>query len=227
MAKMTFKKVPFAIGAIGFVLCLSTQAQTLKTPAEEANYLQYSQHEEVARFLSSLAFLSKEVTVQVIGKTKEVKNFPSKDLYLCMVTEEGASTPQALNRNKLTLMLTAAQHGNEHSAKEAALRLIRDIALSDLKPLLKKAILVDQVWSKVHHRRRFNNRRMLQLPPGKLHFIEYLRDQIRGKIVPPARHHYLGEGIFLPTEDQIRSLYQKGLVFKMAIEDQNLLPSIR
>jgi hypothetical protein len=43
MAKMTFKKVPFAIGAIGFVLCLSTRAQTLKTPAEEANYLQYSQ----------------------------------------------------------------------------------------------------------------------------------------------------------------------------------------
>jgi hypothetical protein len=138
MAKMTFKKVPFAISAIGFVLCLSTQAQTLKTPAEEANFLQYSQHEEIARFLSSLAFLSKEVTVQVIGKTKEVKGFPSKDLYLCTITEEGAATPQAFNKNKLTLMVTAAQHGNEQAAKEAALRLIRDIALGDLKPLLKK-----------------------------------------------------------------------------------------
>ncbi len=138
MARMTFKKACIAIGALGILLCSTFQAQTLKTPAEEANDLQYSQHEEVARFLSSLAFLSKEVTIQVIGKTKEVKGFPSKDLYLCMITEEGAATPQALNRNKLTLMLTAAQHGNEHSAKEAALRLIRDIALSDLKPLLKK-----------------------------------------------------------------------------------------
>lgn len=138
MAKMTFKKVPFAIGAIGFVLCLNTQAQTLKTPAEEANYLQYSQHEEIARFLSSLADQAKQVRVQGIGKTKDVKGFPSKDLSLCLVTEEGAATPQTLNRNKLTFMLTAAQHGNEQSAKEAGLRLIRDIALGDLKPLLKK-----------------------------------------------------------------------------------------
>ncbi len=70
MAKLTLKKVSLAIGTIGFALCLSTSAQTLKTPAEEARYLQYSQHEEVARFLSSLVFLSKEVTVQVIEKAK-------------------------------------------------------------------------------------------------------------------------------------------------------------
>ena len=137
MAKMTFKKTSFGIGALGFVLCLSSQAQTLKTPAEEANYLQYSQHEDIVRFLNSVANLSKQVTVQVIGKTKEVKGFPSKDLYLCMITEDGASTAQTLNRNKLTFLLTAAQHGNEQSAKEASLRLIRDIALGDLKPLLK------------------------------------------------------------------------------------------
>ena len=39
-------------------------------------------------------------------------------------------------------MLTASQHGNEQSAKEAALRLIRDVASSDLKPLLEALNLV-------------------------------------------------------------------------------------
>ena len=115
-----------------------SEAQTLKTPAEEANYKQYSQHEEIARFLSALDAQAKEVAVQIIGRTKEVKGFPSKDLYLCLISDEGASSPQTLNRNKLTMMLTASQHGNEQSAKEAALWLIRDIALGELKPLLKK-----------------------------------------------------------------------------------------
>jgi len=112
-------------------------AQALKTPAEEVRYAQYSQHEEVARFLSALESQAKEVKVQVVGKTRDVKGFPEKDIWLCLVTEEGASSPANLNRNKLTLMLTAAQHGNEQSAKEAALWLLRDIALGELKPLLK------------------------------------------------------------------------------------------
>jgi len=126
----------FTLGV--FVLFASGTAQTLLTPAEEANFRQYSQHEEIARFLGALDYLSKEVSVQVIGKTREVKGFPSQELYLCIISEEGASSPQTLNRNKLTMMLTAAQHGNEQSAKEAALWLIRDIALGELKPLLKK-----------------------------------------------------------------------------------------
>jgi len=112
-------------------------AQVLKTPAEEVRYAQYSQHEDVARFLGALEAQSESVRIQVVGKTKDVKGFPAKDLWLCLLTEEGASSPATLNRNKLTLMLTAAQHGNEQSAKEAALWLLRDIALGELKPLLK------------------------------------------------------------------------------------------
>ena len=117
---------------------LFSGAETLKTPAEEANYLKYSQNGEITRFLSALGFLSKEAVVQVIGKTKEVKEFPSKDIYLCIVTREGASSPQNLNRSKPTFLLAASQHGNEQSAKEAALWLARDLALGELKPLLEK-----------------------------------------------------------------------------------------
>jgi hypothetical protein len=120
-----------------WVAGVSADGQSLKTPAEDANYTRYSQHEDIARFLSVLAARAKEVKVQVVGRTQEVKGFPAKDLFLAIISEEGAATPEALNRAKLTLMLTAAQHGNEQSAKEAALWLLRDLAVGELKPLLK------------------------------------------------------------------------------------------
>ncbi len=48
------------------------------------------------------------------------------------------SARQALNRRKPTFLLFASQHGNEHSGKEAALALVRDLAAGDLTPLLKR-----------------------------------------------------------------------------------------
>ncbi len=114
------------------------QAQTIKTPAEETNYTEYSQNEDIALFLSRISYLSKEIVVQVIGQTRETRDYPSKELYLCIISEEGADSPQRLNRNKPTFLLVASQHGNEQSAKEAALWIIRDLAAGELKPLLKK-----------------------------------------------------------------------------------------
>jgi len=125
-----------------FLFCffsLPSQAQTtIKTPAEEANYTKYSQHEDITEFLSRIAHLSKETSVKIIDETREMQDFPSKELYLCIISEEGADSPYKMNRNKPTFLLTASQHGNEQSAKEAALWLIRDLALGELKPLLKK-----------------------------------------------------------------------------------------
>ncbi len=54
------------------------------------------------------------------------------------MSDNGAATAAALDRTKPTVLFTAAQHGNEQSAKEAVLWLIRDLAVGDLKPLLKK-----------------------------------------------------------------------------------------
>jgi hypothetical protein len=123
---------------LSFSILLFAQAQTLKTPAEESNFTRYSQNEDIARFLSAVDFLSKETIVQAIGKTKEMRGFSPKDIFLCIVNEDGASTPATLNRKKPTFLLTASQHGNEQSGKEAALGLIRDLGLGELKPLLKK-----------------------------------------------------------------------------------------
>jgi hypothetical protein len=112
--------------------------QILKTPVEEAGYTAYSQNEDIAKFLSLADVASKEMAVRIVGRTKDVEDYPAHDIFLCILTEEGADSPTTLNREKPTLLLTASQHGNEQSAKEAALRLIRDIAFGDLMPLLKK-----------------------------------------------------------------------------------------
>jgi hypothetical protein len=120
-----------------FIYSISLAA-TVKTPAEKTNYSEYSQNEEITLFLSQVDHLSSEMSVQIIGQTKETGEYAAKDLYLCIITEEGADSPHKLNRDKPTFLLFAVQHGNEQSAKEAALWLIRDLALGDLKPLLQK-----------------------------------------------------------------------------------------
>jgi hypothetical protein len=132
-----FKKLVYVI----FIFSLSVTAllaRAVKTPAEEINFTRYSQHEEVSRFLSRLDQLSKELEIQIIGQTREVKDYPSKDLYLCIITEEGADCPHKLNLEKPSFLIVASQHGNEQSAKEAVLWLIRDLAVGEMKSLLKK-----------------------------------------------------------------------------------------
>jgi predicted deacylase len=120
------------------LLVLPAWAQSIKTPAEESGYTKYTQNEEVARFLQAVAGSAREAKVQVIGKTLDAKDFPAASLYLCVITDEGVNSPGALKRSKPTVLIMASQHGNEQSAKEAALQVIRDLALGEMKPLLKQ-----------------------------------------------------------------------------------------
>jgi hypothetical protein len=113
-------------------------ARAVKTPAEESNFTRYSQHDEMSRFLSRLDQLSTELEIRIIGQTLEVRDYPSKDLYLCIITEEGADCAQQLNREKPSFLIVASQHGNEQSAKEAVVWLIRDLSIGEMKSLLKK-----------------------------------------------------------------------------------------
>ena len=124
----------FALAA----LAPTAATQTIQTPAEASNYARYTQYQDVASFLDAVAKASKQVKVQVVGQASPAGDFPGASLYLAVVTAEGVGTPRALNRKKPTILVLGAQHGNEHSGKEAALALIRDLAVGDLKPLLKQ-----------------------------------------------------------------------------------------
>lgn len=117
-------------------LATIASSQTLQTPAEASGYSRYTQHPEVASFLHAMAKASNHVKIQVVGRTGEAKELAPVDLYLAIVTAEGVDTPAALNRRKPTILVLGAQHGNEHSGKEAALALVRDLAVGELAPLL-------------------------------------------------------------------------------------------
>ncbi len=108
----------------------------LLTPGEATDYREYTQNEALAAFLSVLDAASDEVTVSIVGRSLPTDEYGARDIFLAVVAAKSASRPEALDRSKPTVLFTAAQHGNEQSAKEAALRLLRDLALGDLKPLL-------------------------------------------------------------------------------------------
>ena len=108
------------------------------TPAESANYLQYTQYEAVVSFLSALQSRSPELGVATVGRSLPTERYGACDIFLAVLGGKGAATPESLDRTKPTVLFTAAQHGNEQSAKEAALWLLRELAVGELKPLLSK-----------------------------------------------------------------------------------------
>jgi hypothetical protein len=110
----------------------------LTTPGEAADYREYTQNEALAAFLSALDAASDETTVSIVGRSLPTDEYGARDIFLAVVAAKPVSCPEALDRSKPTVLFTAAQHGNEQSAKEAALWLLRDLALGDLRPLLAK-----------------------------------------------------------------------------------------
>jgi len=109
----------------------------LPTPAEETGYREYTQNEAIAAFLSALDARSAELAVRIVGRSLATDEYGARDIFLAILSEKAAATPEALDRAKPTVLFTAAQHGNEQSAKEAALWLLRDLAEGELRPLLK------------------------------------------------------------------------------------------
>jgi hypothetical protein len=126
-----------AIGLLALRAAPAQAAEDIKTPAEESRYSRYTQNGDIASFLSALDFASRRMTVTSAGRTLATEDFPAADIFLAVITDEGAASPDQLDRAKPTILVVASQHGNEQSAKEAALRLCRDLAAGGLSPLLK------------------------------------------------------------------------------------------
>lgn len=133
--KKIIRNVPIVLAA---ALAFGAAVPAVRTPAEEANYLAYTQAEAVASFLSALAARTPELRVSTVGRSLPGDGYGARDICLAVLAQRPASRPADLDRTKPTVLFTAAQHGNEQSAKEAALRLLRDLAAGDLKPLLAK-----------------------------------------------------------------------------------------
>lgn len=128
----------FAVGRPGSGGTAVEAAAAVMTPAEAAGFKKYSQNEDIAAFLSRLQAASSNLAVRIAGRTRAVEGYDPRDIFLCILSETGAASPDALDRSRPTVLYTASQHGNEQSAKEAALALVRDLAAGELRPLLRR-----------------------------------------------------------------------------------------
>ena len=124
MAKRQMR--PLLVVICGFILPLSLQAESIKTPAEMTNFTQYSQHEEISRFLSQVDHLSKEMIVQIIGKTKEmVYDF----------VDRGRAVEVFINMTPAASMYSLRQGHRDLGLTECNQILIAE-QLGDYKPLV-------------------------------------------------------------------------------------------
>jgi murein tripeptide amidase MpaA len=171
----------------------------IQTPGENVNYAAYTQHEALTKFLSLLERISPYLQVKTAGRTLPADQYGAKDLPLCVVTKEGVSSPGRLSRNKPTFYIVAAKHGNEQSAKEAALVLIRDLCAGPLTHLLDE-INVPVLPAANPYENWFDQRQNEQN-------LDLNRDQV--KSVVPAEYDYLPPEKLEVEKNPLKSLSVK------------------
>lgn len=111
---------------------------SLLSTAEKTNFKSTSTYSDVQNFLFELKSLSQEMTLHVFGKTTE-----GRDLWLAAFSRPQIFSPlQAVQSDKPIVLLQNNIHAGEVCPKEAAMILMRDIALGALNALLDKLIIL-------------------------------------------------------------------------------------
>lgn len=111
-------------------------SQAPLTPLEESHFTKLTSHAEMMVYLEKIDQMTNQVEMKIIGKSVE-----GRDLPLVMIS--GDKTFGSCRENKPIVFFFAQQHGNEPSGKEAALILIRELAVGKLINLLKEPRCVD------------------------------------------------------------------------------------
>jgi hypothetical protein len=105
-----------------------------RTGAERADWARHTNHEELVEFLFEVQSLTHNMLVRELTKTDE-----GRTMFLVILGDPPAATPgSAWLSGKPTVLLGQNVHGGELSGREGGLQLIRELALGDLRPLLKK-----------------------------------------------------------------------------------------
>jgi len=123
----------------GLFLAGSLCAQEIKTPAEAANFQQRGTlYQPMMDFIYSLASRTDLMHVEKISQT-----LLGRDLVLCVLSDPPVYQPaDILRTNKPVVLIVNNVHGGEYAGKDATLMLMRDLTQGDLKPLLKKAVVL-------------------------------------------------------------------------------------
>jgi len=114
-------------------------AQILKTPAETADYQQRGTlYQPMMDYVYGLASRTELMQVQKLTQT-----LLGRDVVLCILSDPPVYQPSDVaNAGKPVVLIVNNVHGGEYAGKDATLALMRDLTLGELKPLLKKAIVL-------------------------------------------------------------------------------------
>ncbi len=128
-------------------------SQNIITPLEKLNYEKFTSYSEIVDFIERIDNSSDLIEAKVIGQSVEKRN-----IYGLFFSKTRFGNDQS----KLKVMIFAQQHGNEHSGKEGALKLILELLKPENNYLFDKIdfVLIPQVnpdGSEKNQRRNANN----------------------------------------------------------------------
>ncbi|MGQ0612573.1 MAG: M14 family metallopeptidase [Planctomycetaceae bacterium] len=133
------------------------------TPTEASGFLATPRYDETVAWLERLAAATPLLKVVSIGRSPE-----GRDLWLCVMSKEGAGTAIALKANgRPTLFAQGGIHSGEIDGKDAGMMLLRDLAFRpEKRALLDKANLLFLPIFSVDGHERFGPGRINQNGPA-------------------------------------------------------------
>ncbi len=109
------------------------------TPAEASGFRETPRYDETVAWLERLAAAAPQVRLVSLGRSPE-----GRELWMAVVSAEGASTPEALHASgKPVLLAQGGIHAGEIDGKDAGLMLLRDLTVAgSQRRLLERASLL-------------------------------------------------------------------------------------
>ena len=110
----------------------------LRSRAEETNFEETSRYEDVMTFISELQKRSNLLRLVTFGKSEE-----GRDLPLLILSDPPITQPlEARQSGRPVIFIMANIHAGEVEGKEAMLHLSRRLVTGDLRPLLRKLVIL-------------------------------------------------------------------------------------
>lgn len=109
-----------------------------QTVPERTGAMRTSSHAEVLAFLDSLGVRGAGIRVGVLGTSPQGRSIP----YVIASRPLVSSPAEAKRSGKPVLMIQANIHAGEVEGKEAMQRLLRELTLGNLRPLLDSVVLI-------------------------------------------------------------------------------------
>jgi len=127
-------------GLIAFIAITAVYAQKLETPAEKDQYQKGGTlYQPLMDFIYLLESQTELMNVQSLTNT-----LMNRDVVLCILSDPPVYSPADVAKTGKPIVLIANNvHGGEVAGKDASLEIMRDLIIGDLRPLLKKVVVLN------------------------------------------------------------------------------------